>query len=179
MADVHIELLEKTQDRRSFDCGKPAQNDFLKQRARKHAELNYSKTWVAVEAGADRILGFITLSMGNVAFENLDEQIGKRLPRYPMPVLHVGQLATDLTCQGRGIGSLLLGFAARKAIEASDSLGRFAIELIADSAEAFDYYLRRGFNALCPGSMRLYQSIDALRAAIRLAESADPQPEDR
>jgi GNAT superfamily N-acetyltransferase len=109
--------------------------------------------------------------MGNVLFENLDEEARSRLPRYPMPVLHVGQLATDKHYQGRGIGSLLLSFAARKAVEASATLGCFAIELIADSPEARAYYLRRGFRPLAENSMRLYQSVDSLKEAARLSNN--------
>ena len=171
MSRVVVELLTKAHDRTSFDCGKQEQNDFLRQRARKHAELNFSKTWVAVQQGQSQILGYVTLSMGNVAFEGLTEDLQRQLPRYPMPVLHVGQLATDLSYQGLGIGSLLLRFAAEKAIEASSTVGCFAIELIAHNKKAFDWYLDRGFSSLLPGSFRLFQSVKTLRFAQEQASS--------
>ena len=171
MATVVVELLTKSHNRTGFDCGRSAQNDFLQQRARKHADLNYSRTWVAVEEGETRILGFVTLSMGSVVFENLTEEIRARLPRYPMPVLHVGQLATAADIQGKGVGSLLLRFAAEKAIEASKSVGCFAIELVADNKAAFDWYQRRGFLQLVGGSLRLYQSVQTLEMAVRSGES--------
>ena len=164
MAEVVVELLTKAHDRKPFDCGATAQNEFLQQRARKHAELNYSKTWVAVEGASNRILGFVTLSMSSIDFESLDEKIRKRLPRYPMPVLHVGQLATDVQYQDRGIGALLLRFAAEKAIELSATVGCHAIELVADNKRALDYYLRRGFVQLAKGSSRLYMLIDTVKA---------------
>jgi GNAT superfamily N-acetyltransferase len=171
VAEVVVELLTKAHDRKAFDCGKQAQNDFLKERARKHSDLNYSKTWVAVEQSSPRILGFITLSMGNVAFDNLTEETRRQLPRYPMPTIHVGQLATDHRFKGQGIGSLLLRFGAEKAIEASETVGCYAIELTADSQQAFEFYGRRGFLSLARGSMRLYQSIETLKLAS-LAESS-------
>ena len=170
MARVVVELLSKAHDRKAFDCGKPEQNEFLWRRARKHAELNYSRTWVAVEEGGSRILGFVTLSMGNVVFENLTEELRARLPRYPMPVLHVGQLATASGLQGRGFGSLLLRFAAEKAIEASLTVGCFAIELVADNERAYDWYLSRGFSPLRQGFNRLYQSVETLKMAAGLGE---------
>ena len=171
MSRVVVELLTKAHDRKRFDCGKQEQNEFLLQRARKHAELNYSKTWVAIEEGHLRILGYVTLSMGSIVFENLIEELRLRVPRYPMPVLHVGQLATDSSVQGRGLGSSLLRFAAEKAIEASATVGCFAIELIADNPKAYDWYLKRGFSPLVSGSMRLYQSIETLKAAAGQLES--------
>ena len=169
MAQVVIELLEKSHDCKAFDCGKHEQNEFLKLRARKHAEFNYSRTWVAVEEGDRRILGYVTLSMGNIGFESVADEIRSRLPRYPMPVLHVGQLATDASLQGRGIGSLLLRYVAEKAIEASASVGCYAIELIADNKPGFDWYQKRGFLPLPEGSMRLYQTVDTLKLARRSA----------
>ena len=107
--------------------------------------------------------------MGSVVFENLTDEARSRLPRYPMPVLHVGQLAADSSLQGRGIGSLLLKCAAERAIEASETVGCFAIEPIADSDQAFDWYLGRGFSSLNPGSMRLYQGIETLKATVEKA----------
>jgi GNAT superfamily N-acetyltransferase len=103
--------------------------------------------------------------MGSIVFENLTDELRARLPRYPMRVLHVGQLATDSSVQGRGIGSLLLRFAGEKAIDASTTMGCFAIELIADNQMAFDWYLKRGFLPLVDGAMRLYQSVETLKRA--------------
>jgi GNAT superfamily N-acetyltransferase len=160
-----LQLLSRGHDRSAFDCGREAQNLFLKERARKHAELNYSKTWVAVEEGQAKILGFVTLSMGNIVFETLQDELSKRLPKYPMPVLHVGQLATDRTFQGKGIGSLLLRFAAEQAIAASKTVGCYAIELVADNDAAREFYVSRGFVSISPGSMKLYQTIGTLLKA--------------
>jgi ribosomal protein S18 acetylase RimI-like enzyme len=166
--DVVVELLTKAHDRTSFDCGREAQNTFLKERARKHAELNYSKTWVAIREGEARILGYVTLSMGNVAFENITDDISARLPKYPMPVLHVGQLATDVQFQGKGVGPRLLRFAAEQAIAASKSVGCFAIELEADNERARGWYLKRGFIELKAGGSLLYQPIATLEKAMAL-----------
>ena len=171
MPDVVVELLAKTHDRTSFDCGREAQNIFLKERARKHAELNYSKTWVAVRPGQTTILGYVTLSMGNVTFESITDEIRARLPRYPMPVLRVGQLATDVRFQRKGIGPLLLRFAAEQAIAASKSVGCFAIELEADNERARGWYLKMGFIELKAGGSRLYQPIATLETAMALPPS--------
>ena len=162
MSEVVVELLSKVHDRKSFDCGREAQNSFLKERARKHAELNFSKTWVAVRPSDPAILGFVTLSMGSVVFENICEEVRYKLPRYPMPVLHVGQLATDVRNQGKGVGQFLLRFAAEQAISASKSVGCFALELEADNENARAFYLAHGFLELRPGASRLYQSIETL-----------------
>lgn len=171
MPDVVVELPTKAHDRKSFDCGRDAQNAFLKEKARKHAELNYSKTWVALRDGETAILGYVTLSMGSVVFENMTSEIAARLPKYPMPVLHVGQLATDIQFQGKGVGPLLLRFAADQAIAASKSVGCFAMQLVADNDRARDWYLKRGFIELKLGGSRLYQPISTLEKAKALEPS--------
>ncbi len=159
-----VEPLNRTHDRAAFDCGKPPLNEYLQRQARQHADKNFSKTWVVTSDGRT-ILGYVTLSLGSVGFEHLSEEIAVKLPKHPMPVLHVGRLAVSLSAQGQGIGSLLLRFAALKAIEVSANAGCYALELVAMDEEARTFYLRKGFTPLKEGSMRLYASVDTLRAA--------------
>lgn len=166
MDEVAIELLTKAHDRASFDCGESRQNEFLKLRARKHADMKFSQTWVAVRKGDKQILGFITLSMGSIQFDRISEEITLKLPRYPIPVLHVGQLATDLKAQGKGVGSLRLAFASQKAIELSQTVGCYAIELYAQDRSAYDYYLRRGFLPLKQDGFGLFAPIKTLQSGL-------------
>ncbi|HLO97871.1 MAG TPA: GNAT family N-acetyltransferase [Fimbriimonas sp.] len=89
-----------------------------------------------------------------------------------MPVLHVGQLATDVRYQGKGIGPMLLVFAAEQAAKASKSIGCFAIELQADNEAARLFYLKHGFIELKAGSSRLYQSISTLEKAMSVRKDS-------
>ncbi len=107
--------------------------------------------------------------MGIIAFENITDEIKARLPKYPMPVLHVGQLATDIRFQGKGVSPLLLRFAAEQAVAASKSVSCFAIQPEADNERARNWYLKRGFMELQPGGSRFYQSIAALEKAMGLS----------
>lgn len=166
MAEVVIEKLTKSHERESFDCGVPKLNTFLQQQARSQANQGFGVTWVAVEEGEKQILGFITVSMGHVEFENADEQVTARLPRYPIPVLRVGKLATDIRFQGRGIGSLLLAFAARMAISTAEKVGCYALELEAANESVFNFYIKKGFQPLRTGSLLLYQPVETLRKAL-------------
>jgi GNAT superfamily N-acetyltransferase len=167
VADVVVEILTKAHDRKSFDCGASNQNEFLRQRARKHAELGYSQTYVAAENGETHILGFVTLAMGSIGFEEIDEAIASRLPRYPMPVVVLGQLGTDVAFQDRGIGSLLLRFAIERAVPVAQSIGCFAMVIDADNPKAHDWYLKKGFVSLREKSMRVYLPIVTLKASMR------------
>ncbi len=162
MADVKIELLEKRHDRKQFDCGNEELNNYVKTLARQHQDRGFAKTFVAVEEEHNVVLGYITLAMGSVLLQDADESVYARLPKHPMPVLHVARLATDLKSAGKGIGSLLLTYAADLAIAASKSMGVFAMELGAIDQAAYDYYLRRGFLPLKKNTMRLYAPLETI-----------------
>lgn len=163
MPKVHIELLEKRHDRRSFCCGNEEIDGYIKTLARQHQERNFAKTYVAVEEGQNRVLGYISLAMGSVLLSDADESVFARLPKHPMPVLHVARLGTDLSYQGKGIASMLLTHAADLAIAASETLGVHALELNAMDESAYDYYVRRGFLPLKGNTMRLYAPIATIR----------------
>ncbi len=160
-----IELLEKRHDRKSFDCGNEELDRYLKTLARQHHEQGFVKTYVAVEAGQSTVLGYFAVSMGNVLLQDLDESIVSRLPKHPMPVLHLARLATDKRYTGKGIGSMLLSYAANLALAVSQTVGVHALELVAIDDEAYGYYLRRGFLPLKGDGMRLYAPLATIRAA--------------
>ena len=165
MPKARIQRLNRPHDRTGFDCGEQGYNDFLRKQALQHMRQNTSVTWVAVEEGGSRILGYATLSMGSVEFEHILPEIAARLPRHPMPVLHVGKLAVDAGSQGRGIGSLLLRFAGLQAITLADEVGCHAVELIADDERLARYYASQGFLPLRTGTLRLYLPVETLRRA--------------
>jgi GNAT superfamily N-acetyltransferase len=165
LGQVTIEPLGKQHDRSSFDCGNEELNQYLRQLARQHSDKGFAKTWVAVEVGNSRILGYIALAMGHVTFEGADPEVFARLPKHPMPVLHVARIATEKDFQGRGIASILLGHAADVAIAAAESIGVHALELIAIDRQAYEFYLRRGFLPLKGDTMHLYVPLKTLIAA--------------
>jgi len=165
MADIVVELLSKQHNRKSFDCGKEKFNNYIKTLARQHQEKRFSTTYVAVEEGNTTVLGYISISLGSVPLDEINEDIRGKLPLHPMPVLHVGRLATDKSVSGKGIGQLLLTKATDIAIEFSQSAGVHAIELEADDQEAFGYYIRRGFLPLNSEKKLLYAPVQTLIAA--------------
>jgi len=162
LAEVVIEPLEKRHDRKSFRCGKPELDNYIQALARQHQDKGFARVYVAVEQGQNQVLGYIALAMGNVVLQDADEAVFARLPKHPMPVLHVARLATDERFAGKGIASLLLTHAADIAIEASVSIGVHALELIAMDDEAYKFYLHKGFLPLKSDNMRLYAPVQTI-----------------
>src|SRR3954453_777106 len=95
-------------DRSQFDCGEPSLNDFLKQYARQNEEKGVSRTFVLGREGEQRVLGYYTLAGGQFERDNLPPKAGKKLPKYPVPVVVLGRLAVDRSVQGEKLGRVLL-----------------------------------------------------------------------
>ncbi len=166
MPEVVIETLQNGHDRSAFDCGNDDLNRYLKQLAGQHQRKGFAQVYVAVRLGDLAVLGFATLSMGNVALEDLPEDLRSKLPRHPVPVTHVGRLAVDVSVQGKGIGSLLLAHCASVTVKAADSIGVYAMEIAAKDDVAYAYYLRRGFLPLSRQKNTLYVPVQTLKKAL-------------
>ena len=166
-----IEPLGGHHDRNGFDCGIDSMNAFLRQTARQHAAKHVGVTHVAVEeVGASKILGYVTLSMKPVNRASLPN--ASKLPGGDYTVAFIGQLATDISFQGRGIGERLLSFAQFQALRVSEVFGLVGVALELIHVEGEDpavterrrrFYVDRQFEPLADDTGRLYKSMDAIR----------------
>ena len=157
-----IEPLSTRHDRDSFDCEEISLNDFLKRFARQNDEKGLGRTFVAVLPDSNKIYGYYTIASGAVNFENLPE----KLPRYPIPVAHLGRLAIDKTTKGQGLGKALLFDALKRIANVSEQLGIYAVEVYALNQSAKEFYLKFGFNELNDDEFHLYLTIKTLRKLI-------------
>jgi GNAT superfamily N-acetyltransferase len=149
---MRIELLAAQHQREGFDCGEPALNDFLRRQAGQQQRKGFGKTYVALADDGVSVVGFVTVSAGQVAADQLPPSL--KLPRYPVPMLRIGRLAVDRRSQSQGIGQDLLAFALRLALEFSQRVGLYAVVVDAKHDKAGAFYRRLGFvptldNPLC------------------------------
>ena len=158
-----IEKLSAQHDRVNYDCGKAPLNDFLRQYAGQNQKLAISQTYVATAPGSHAVEGYYTISSGAVQFLNIPDEVRKGLPRYPIPVAHVGRLAVSQNAQGKGLGRLLLLDAMERIVRASDSIGIHAIEVWAKDEDAKRFYIKYGFVPLNDDPMHLYLSMKTVR----------------
>ena len=166
-----IEPLADHHDKSHFDCGIPRMNEFLLKIARQHASKDVGVTHVVVENdGESKILGFVTLTIKPINRESL--QNAQKLPRGEYAVAFIGQLATDLNCQGKRIGKRLLYFSLYKALEASESFRLIGVALDVHHKEGEDtgvsekrkrLYMDRGFKPLIDDNQRLYIPMSEVR----------------
>ena len=154
-----VEPLTSSHDRSSFDCGEPSLNDFLARFARQNDEKGLGRTYVAVIPTSPRIHGYYTIASGAVRFEHLPE----KLPRYPIPVVHLGRLAIDKIAQGQGLGKALLADALERSLSVAQRLGIYAVEVYALNDAARRFYLKFGFVPLLDNEFHLYLSMKTVR----------------
>ncbi len=101
MTARQIEPLASHHNRQNFDYRHATLNEFLRQHAGQYERRHLGRTFVATLLGQSKVDGFYTLSTGAVAFEQLTDDVRRKLPRHPVPVVHLGRLAVDLRCRGQ------------------------------------------------------------------------------
>lgn len=159
-----IEKLDAHHDRAAFACGVAELDDYLRRFAGQNEKRGISQHFMAVAvAGDGRILGYYALSAGAVAFDLLPEELKKKLPRYPVPVAHLGRLAVDRSMQGRGLGEDLQIDALARIGRAAEEIGIHAVEVVAIDDRARTFYEKYGFVPLKDDDRHLYLPLSAVR----------------
>jgi GNAT superfamily N-acetyltransferase len=167
VADWIIEPLGKDHQRAAFRCGKPALDDFLLSRVSQYEKRRLGKTFVAVNSGEKRVIGYYTLAAGAVTFEHLPTESSRKLPKHPIPVILLARLAVDHSAQGQRLGEGLLLDALRRSLDLSDSLGAYAVEVDAIDDSAVAFYVRYGFAPLLDHPRHLFLPLTTIAQALR------------
>ena len=171
-----IAPLSRAHDRAGFDCGETALDAFLARYARQHQDQGISRTYVATRAGEKKVVGCFTLSAGSVEIRRLPEAARRRLPKYPVPVIHLGRLAVDRSAAGQGLGERLLVEALRLALQASEAVGAHAVSVVAKGETARSFHERYGFVSLEDDRLHLYLSMGTVRRALGVGGGRGPAP---
>ncbi len=147
----------------SFDCGKPALNDWLLRHARQARGSGSAKTFVVAEEDG-RVAGYFSLTVGQVDTLEAPERIRKGMGQYPLPVVILARLAVSVADQGRGIGFGLLQDAIRRTMLIAEQAGIRAMLTHPIDEDAAKFYTRFGFIA---SPLREQQSLLLLKDARR------------
>jgi predicted N-acetyltransferase YhbS len=129
----------------SFDCGRPALNDWLLRHARQAQGSGSAKTFVV--ADDDRVVGYFSLTVGQVDTLEAPERIRKGMGQYPIPVVILARLAVSIQDQGKGIGFGMLQDAIRRTLLIAEQAGIRAMLTHPIDEEASSFYTRFGFIA--------------------------------
>ncbi|GJE56769.1 MULTISPECIES: GNAT family N-acetyltransferase [Methylobacterium] len=146
-----------------FASGIPTLDNWLKQRARRNQATGASRTFVICN---DRtVIGYYALASGSVEAASAPGRFRRNMPE-PIPVVILGRLAVDRTCQGRGLGKALFRDGAQRVLHAADTIGIRGILVHAISEDARAFYLALGFDPSPLDPLTLMVSLADLRAGL-------------
>lgn len=162
--------IAREHDRSAFDCGNPDLDTYLRLYARQNHIAGGAKTFVGVTLSAPtRILGYYSISPGEIEFTSVPEAVSRSRGRYSVPVFRLGRLAIDRSFQGLGLGSALLALAATRALLVREHVGGVALAIDAIDARAAAWYQSHGALPLVDDPLKLVLPLATIATADRLS----------
>lgn len=137
MTSLLIEKLQRSHAIDAFDCGREALNRFLIRFAFQNQQAGASQTYISLAEA--EVVGYYTLVVGQVDYNDAPERLTRGLARYPVPIMLLARLAVANSWQGKGLGGGLLKDAMLRTLQAADIAGirAFAVHAKDDEARAF------------------------------------------
>jgi len=165
--ELIIAPLGRQHDRKSFDCGENSLNQYLHRYASQDIRRRVNRVFVASPPDAPRqVIGYYSLSASSLNATALPEAFQRRLPRYPVPVVLLGRLAVAESCQGMGLGSVLLADALQRIAQASQVMAVYAVVVDALNDRAAEFYRQFGFIPLPSQPLKLFLPVDSVATLI-------------
>jgi GNAT superfamily N-acetyltransferase len=157
------ELLSADHRLETFDSGVADLDDWLRKRALANNREGASRTYVV--ADGQRVIGYYALAASAIAVSQALGRFRRNMPD-PIPVALLGRLAVDRAHHGRGLGRAMFRDAAKRIINAADTLGirGLIVHAISDDARAF--YLALGFEPSLLEPMTLMVTLADLIASL-------------
>ncbi len=157
-----VEKLSRHHAIDEFDCGEEALNRFLIRFALANQQANASQTYVGL--ADDAVIGFYTLVVGEVRYDDAPERLTKGLARHPVPIMLLARLAVSREWQGKGVGAGLLRDAVLRTLQAADIAGIGALAVHAKDDDARAFYQRFDFLESPTDPLHLFALIKDLRS---------------
>jgi len=146
-----------------FDCGEPALNAWLHQRAKRN-EGRYARTYVVCQG--NRAAAYVCILAGAVERQAAPSRLRRNAPDL-IPVSIIGRLAVDRRHAGQGLGADLLADALSRIALAAQSIGIGAVLIHAKSEQARRFYMNCAEFLEYPADSRiLFLPIETLIAAL-------------
>ena len=132
------QLLTKAHDFLEFDCGKEPLNVFLTRHALANQANDSARTFVVLDG--DSVVGYYSLAVSAVLFDEAPSRMAKGLARHPVPVILMARFAVALSHQGKGIGKAMFKDAIKRALAVSREVAARAFVVHAKDDDASKLY---------------------------------------
>ncbi len=156
----------------AFDCGQHELNLFLHRYALVNQRANSAQTYVSCVGGD--VVGYYSLCVGSVGFDEAPHRVIKGLARHRVPVMLLARLGVDQRFQCQGLGRALLKDAILRTLQAADIAGIRALLAHAKDEHAKQWYLSWDFEPSPTDPFHLFLLIKDMRAAGRLVIEDSP-----
>lgn len=167
MTGFRIEKLRRGHAVEGFDCGQEALNRFLVRFALPSQQANAARTYVGL--ADDRVIGFYTLVVGEIGFDDAPERLTEGLARHAVPLMLLARLGVSVDWQGRGVGAGLLKDAMLRTVNAADIAGIRAFAVHAKDERAQAFYRHFDFVASPTDPLHMFVLVKDLRRAAGLS----------
>jgi GNAT superfamily N-acetyltransferase len=158
-----------------FDCGQLRLNLYLQRYALGNQRANAAQTYVGL---ADKeVIGYFTLAVGSVAFDEAAGRLKAGLAKHPVPIMLLARLAVASAWHGKGVGAGLLRDAALRTLAAADIAGIRALVVHAKDAPAQSFYEHHGFATSPSDSLHLHFLLKDLRRMYTVPGVTRPRTE--
>ncbi len=158
---VRIEKLRRDPAIDVFDCGVEELNRFLVRFALANQQAGAAQTYVVL--AEEMVIGYYSLAVGEVAFDDAPQRLSKGLTRHPIPIMLLARMAVNVAWQKRGIGAALLKDSMRRTLQAADIAGIRAFAVHAKDQSARSFYEHFGFITSLTDPMHLFILLKDLR----------------
>ena len=140
-------LLTSAHNLDQFNSGEPVLDEWLRVRALSNLESGASRTYVICPKATENVVGFFSLSMGQILASEVIGSMRRNMPN-KIPAVVLGRLAIDLSWQSKGVGRALLGEVMRRSLRASEVVSARLVIVHAISPAAENFYIHHGFTRL-------------------------------
>jgi len=159
----------KKHNRKKFDCGVEALNNYLKLMANQQSKKDNSRTYILEDTQNDKtIIGFYTLSMIKVELSNFSPNLQKKYQKNYIAGV-IARLAIDKKYQNKRYGQYLLIDALKKLLLASDTIG-FPLIVVDAKEGASSFYKTFGFNEFEEEKNKLFITVSEVRNNFKTLE---------
>ena len=163
---LKIEPLNRSHNRRSFNCGNADLNHYLQNTARQQSEKGISRTFVLVDSeNPFEILGFFTLVACEIVVEKLPPRFTKKYP-LRASAAKLARLAVASHRHKQGMGVYMMLNAMERVLQVAEHLGVMGFFVDAKDDVAAAYYRQFGFISLPDNPLELFLPIDTIRKAF-------------
>lgn len=154
MSERTIHRLTADDTRPAFDCIDKDLNEFFAIDSIQSEKELLSVTYVVKED--DKVIAFFSLSndaikkqaIGSTIYERVVNLLPAQKRYSTMPAVKIGRLATDVSCQSKGVGSEILDYLKYSFINKNKTGCRFLLVDAYNNERTIKFYQKNGFSFL-------------------------------